>query len=262
VFDAGKLKPYCKRGPTNMLRSSVRTATFTALFVASTVLFTACSGGGGRGGDANVLRITITDINQQFAASQGVIGITFDVIGPGATVYNLIVRFSAPGTASQVSATQVPIPLANAINAQNPGAGVAQLPLGGLVLPPTDGPASTQFVYWWYAGANLGFLSSEFTFGINPVTVVPNLETQGDVTPLTSYLGSTVSPGGQGLPSNNSGGPGAGSGSGGNPTSGSGRAGHTATHVGNDAKLYGRVPGFIVSNGNQVTVCISRVSQH
>jgi hypothetical protein len=175
--------------------------------------------------------VTITDINQQFAASDGVIGLTFDVFGPGTTVYSLIMQFSSPGTASQVIATQVPIPLANAINAQNPGAGVGQLPLQNLVLPPADGSASSNFVFWWYAGSDLGFLNSQFTFSITPATMVPNLSTQGDVTPLTSYLGGTGNPGGQGLPPKMSSGPGTGTGSGGNPSGGTGRAGHTATYV-------------------------------
>jgi hypothetical protein len=218
-----------------MFRPSIRTAAFTALFVALALVTSACSGGGGGGGGgggSGTLRVTISDVNQQFAASDGVLGITFQVLGPGSTVYDLIIQFSTPGSAAPVNATQVPLPLANAINAQNPGAGVGQIQTQGLVLPPTDGSATDSFVFWWYAGADLGFLNSEFDFGITPQALNAKIGTSGDSTGLTTYLGGTnASPPGSGLPPQTSTGPGAGVGSGGNPAGGQGRAGHTAEFV-------------------------------
>lgn len=215
-----------------MLSPSIRTAASSALVLGLLLLTVSCSGGGKGGGTPapGLLRVEITNLNQQFAASDGVLGITFNVLGPGSTLFELLVQFGVPNGPSGVDAAQVPLPLANAINALNPGVNMGQIPLQGNQLPPADSETFQQFTFWWYAGADLGFLETLFNLTVTPVSSTSQQPGTPDSTGLTIYQGGTSS-GGQGLPPQPSSGPGAGTGSSGNPAGGQGRARHTADYV-------------------------------
>ena len=219
-----------------MLSPSHRTVLSSALIVSLLFIGTACSGGGGNaGGGTGLLRITMQNVNDQFAISDGVLGITFLVEGPASTIYDLILQYTIPGTNTTANASQVPVPIASAINAANPGAGVGPIQMFSRQLPALDGEVSELVTFWWYAGADLGFINSAFEFIGTPINSLTEQPGQSGTTGQVFYTGSGGAPGGgTGLPAKSNSGPGVGSGSSGTPAGGTGRAGHTADYVHGD----------------------------
>jgi hypothetical protein len=171
-------------------------------------------------------------LNQAFAAQFGVVGVSFRIVGSPNTNYDLLLRYSMSASGLFADATQVPQGRANEINAQFPGSGVGPILTMGLILPPVDGGDETfqDFTFWWFAGADLGFLQTPFVFQITPFSNndpgAPN-GTAG-ATQVESFPGGNPS-----FPSTPVGGntlSGAGSGPG-SPPGGTGRAAHNAVAV-------------------------------
>lgn len=183
--------------------------------VALALMVTGCSGGDGD--DPNFppadLFATITSVDSSTYASFGVICINFQITGPPNTAFELLTQYQVGGGTAMLGSTPSP----SGFTSVPPGSGTV-----GLVVP-----ASGVFngTYYWYAGADLGFLASTATFAITPFSNGNPNQPNG-----TPGVSGPISYGG-GNPSTTSTGLGAGTGTAGNPPGGLGRAAHTATNV-------------------------------
>jgi len=210
-----------------------RASTLSALAMGLALLGTGCSGGDGDDDNQFVLAGAVINVDSTTYAGSGVVCVDFTVSGPVGTVFELLAQYQLLGTAGFVGASPIP-PALNAPPFNIP----ASSALTGLVIGP-NGTLSGRF--YWYAGADLGFLASQALFSITPFSNGDpnNPNGQGGLSPLITYAGGNAP--------QNSGGPGAGQTSG-NPPGGTGRASHTSTNV-RSGVAPGSVKNLLVAGG-------------
>lgn len=182
-----------------------KVAVFAAIVA---IALTACSGGQSvtTAPSASVLASTVTGFDTSLLGA-GVVGVQFTVTGPSGAFFDISPLYDLNGLGS-LPATPVTITRAGQVG----------IPLGlpnifgvtGLSLPSNDGTASPpsntassiDFVFWWEAGADLGFITGNVNFNVgfsNGPSGVPSastgamLDVQGGVPlPVLSSAGAAA----------------------------------------------------------------------
>lgn len=190
------------------------------------VLVAGCSGGDGDDDVPVNLTVTFAPADTTTYAAFGVICVPFTVTGIPNSVLDLLAQYLLAGSTMPAAATPAPAGLGNVPPSS---------PLVGVMLN-ANGTATGTF--YWYAGADLGFLPAQVQFCFTPFVA-------GAAQPAAC---STVISFGGGAPAMSSMGPGAGSGSNGNPYGGTGRALHSATMV-RPTVAPGSVKDLLVAGG-------------
>ena len=196
------------------------------------LVVTGCSGGTGTDGAPFFVTGTASQAAQGYLA-KGVYGLNFQVVGPASTQFQIMPEYQIQTGSEGVEEPWLPATWAPAA-LQMPPAPVVPPNPGGATL--TTGPNGTSALldFYWYAGADLGFLAATVRFRVTAYTTLDPLN--GSATPTAPFTYDA------GLPSVVSAGAGAGTGG---PVGGTGRAGQTAHAV---------RPGVPVSEDDQAVI--------